>query len=155
MPYWGRDEKRFDYYGTEVKPGYILESLIDPHPKNPWRYYVCYDDSDPIDPWEAVMVRDLNANNVGICRLYFTPNEERWKDISDVRVIGHITEVYEQLEREGEWTHIDWEYYFHQFNSATIDDTHFLRYETEEELENTYSANNFPKGWRRWPEVPK
>lgn len=130
-------EKQFDRHGTEIKPGHILEK--DPcDPKDPWRYFVCYDDGREWGP----QIRDLNANNVGMCDT--GPN-------GNVKVLGHIIEVYNKMEPDefghGWWGKDDWEYYFSVPAPPNDFDSYFLREMTPEMLRETWDRNNFPKDW--------
>lgn len=90
MPYWEPSEIKTDCKGNIIIPGDILESTLD-RANNPWRYFVCFQHGN------LIQVRDLNANNVGMCDLGLG---------GDVVNIGHYTKNLGILNKD------DLEYYF-------------------------------------------
>lgn len=94
MPYWKVTERAFDYAGKEILPGHILE-LVEIDPGNePWRYHVCYREGD------TIFVRDLNANNVGMCSVYGPNGNGGVLGYNDVKVLGHYKEHPDILDDE-------------------------------------------------------
>lgn len=90
MPFIKHNEYAEDCKGNLIDIGDILESTED-RPNNPWRYFVCFQDGNLIE------VRDLNANNIGMCDLGLGGN---------VVNIGHYTKNPGILNKD------DLEYYF-------------------------------------------
>src|SRR5688572_28108501 len=78
MPYWKRDEKRYDVDGRVIHPGDIVEKV---GPEDPWRYHFCnYEHSK-----DLISIRCQNANNIGMCDVSASPCGSG----ANVRVLGH------------------------------------------------------------------
>ncbi len=89
MPYWKKGERQVDCYGVPINPGDVLEQKELNESNAPWRYFICFKATGG-----NIEVRDLNANNVGMCNIGLD---------GDVKNIGHWTR-HPEIE-EDEWYH--------------------------------------------------